>query len=109
LTLAVAIILAIAKAVFAFYVYDVVVSLAGFFPLPKPKGGLRKTRFAVIICAHNESNVISQIVANMRGQDYPAENVRVFVVADNCTDTTADVARKAGAIVLERRDEQNKT
>ncbi len=109
MTVVLSILLGIAKAVFLFYIYDLLVSLAGFFPLSKPKGGVGNTRFAVIICAHNESNVIAQIIANMRGQNYPADKVRVFVVADNCTDNTADVAQEAGAIVLERYDEKNKT
>jgi cellulose synthase/poly-beta-1,6-N-acetylglucosamine synthase-like glycosyltransferase len=113
LTIAISIVVAIAifiaKLVFALYLYDVLVSLAGFFPLPRPTGGSRRTRFAVIICAHNESNVVAHIVKNVRDQDYPPENLRVYVVADNCSDNTADVARAAGAIVLERRDEKNRT
>lgn len=63
-------------------------------------------RFAVLICARNEEAVIGQLVESIKAQDYPAEYVRIFVMADNCTDCTADMARHAGAAVYER---QNRT
>ena len=46
--------------------------------------------------------VIGQLVKSIKNQNYPMELVDIFVVADNCTDQTASVARKAGAIVRER-------
>ncbi len=59
-------------------------------------------RFGVLIAARNESNVIDQLVGSIMDQNYPKELVTVFVVADNCTDNTAEVARNAGAVVYER-------
>ena len=59
-------------------------------------------RFAVIIAARNEELVIGQLVKSIKSQNYPKKLVDIFVVADNCTDETASVARKAGAIVRER-------
>lgn len=70
--------------------------------LPLPSASLRKIRFDVIVPAHNEAAVIARTVTNLRGLDWPADQFRVLVVADNCTDTTADIARDAGAVVLER-------
>lgn len=42
-------------------------------------------------------------------QDYPKELITVFVVADNCTDKTAEVARNRGAVCYERFDNEHKT
>lgn len=58
--------------------------------------------FAMIVCAHNEDKVIAQLVDNLKRLRYPDEMYDIFVVADNCTDKTAEVARKAGAQVHER-------
>ncbi len=61
-------------------------------------------RFAVVIAAHNEELVIGELIRSIAEQDYPAELIDVFVVADACTDATAEVARGAGAFVYERDD-----
>ena len=58
-------------------------------------------RFGVIVCARNEESVISGIVADLRMQTYPADLIEVLVVAHNCTDSTATVARRSGVRVLE--------
>lgn len=60
--------------------------------------------FAVLISARNEEAVISELIESIKAQDYPAERIKVFVVADNCTDSTARIARIAGAEVIERFD-----
>ena len=61
-------------------------------------------RYAVLISARNEEAVIGQLLDSIARQDYPSEKLTAFVVADNCTDDTAQAARSAGAIVYERRD-----
>jgi cellulose synthase/poly-beta-1,6-N-acetylglucosamine synthase-like glycosyltransferase len=63
--------------------------------------------WAVVIPAHNEGMIIGTTVARLRTVS-PAEDL--FVVADNCTDDTAGVARQAGAQVWERHrpDERGK-
>ena len=64
-------------------------------------------RFGFVIAARNEENVIANLIESIRQQNYPSDMIDVFVVADNCTDKTADVAREAGAVVYERfNDEQ---
>ena len=65
----------------------------------------KKGRIAYLIPAHNEEDVIADTVKNvLGGQDYPKDKFDVFVVAHNCTDQTARIAREAGAIVLELND-----
>lgn len=59
-------------------------------------------RFGVIIAARNESAVIAQLIASIKNQHYPTDRLEIFVVADNCTDNTAEIARDAGAVVYER-------
>jgi len=60
--------------------------------------------FDVIVPAHDEAAGIAATVASLRGLDYPRDRFRVIVVADNCTDDTAQRARAAGAVVRERHD-----
>jgi len=62
-------------------------------------------RYAVLICARNEERVIANLIESVNSQTYPKELVTTFVIADNCTDSTAERARGAGAIVYERSDE----
>lgn len=61
-------------------------------------------RYAALIAARNEEAVIAELIESLRAQDYPADKLDIFVVADNCTDATAAVARQAGAQVFERFD-----
>ncbi|MDO4178922.1 MAG: glycosyltransferase family 2 protein [Phascolarctobacterium sp.] len=64
--------------------------------------------FAMIVCAHNEDKVIAQLVENLKRLRYPDEKYDIFVVADNCSDNTAQVAREAGAEVHERFSDEGK-
>ena len=64
----------------------------------------RLHRYAFFIAAHNEEAVIANLVHSIQDQDYPADLIDIFVVADACTDGTAAAAREAGAIVYERDD-----
>ena len=63
-----------------------------------------RTRFLILIPAHNEELLLGDVLDQLRGNAYPASHVTVAVVADNCDDRTADVARAHGASVLERTD-----
>ncbi|MFC7684560.1 glycosyltransferase family 2 protein [Ureibacillus sp. GCM10028918] len=62
----------------------------------------RLNKYAVIIAARNEELVIVELIKSIRKQSYSQENIDIFVIADNCTDQTAKVAKQAGAIVRER-------
>jgi cellulose synthase/poly-beta-1,6-N-acetylglucosamine synthase-like glycosyltransferase len=65
-------------------------------------------RFALVIPAHNESGQIETILHDAKALDYPAGAFTTIVIADNCTDDTADRARLSGATVLERHDLENR-
>ena len=61
-------------------------------------------RYAVVIAARNEECVLPVLLDSIKGQTYPRELIDIYVVADNCTDATAAVARRAGATVFEREN-----
>jgi len=56
----------------------------------------------LIVAAHNEEAVIGHIVDSLFRQNYPRNLFDVYVVADNCTDRTAEIAEEHGAIVYKR-------
>lgn len=63
--------------------------------------------FAIIIPAHNEGSVITETLKSCAQIDYPSNKFQVFVIADNCTDNTAEIARNNGVICYERQDDVN--
>ena len=73
-------------------------------PLASPS---KAHRYAVLIAARNEENVISGLLDSLRAQTYDMSLVTVFVAADNCTDSTAAIARTHGAVVYERFNQLN--
>lgn len=91
---------------------SVITAIFGTFTLPYWLIGLFFTRkfkpakvnhkYAICIAARNEEAVIGNLLDSIRRQDYPSELLTVFVVADNCTDNTAAVARDMGAVCYER-------
>src|ERR1700753_3597765 len=76
--------------------------LSGRPQTPPPSS--RRMRFDIIVPAHNEEAVIVAAVRSLLAVDWPADRFRVVVVADNCTDSTAEIASAAGAHVLSRFD-----
>lgn len=66
------------------------------------KDAEQNNRYAVLISARNEDAVIGHLIDSIRQNDYPQDLVDVYVVADNCTDSTAEISRNSGAIVYER-------
>ena len=85
--------------------YKVVYFVIGFLCKPKtfPEARTQHT-YGIIIAARNEERVIGNLIQSIRRQDYDPERIRIFVVADNCTDRTAEICRELGAVVYERHD-----
>lgn len=69
---------------------------------PHPPG--RMPRLLILVPAHDESLLIGGCVASLLGMRRQRASVRVIVIADNCQDETAAIARQFGAEVLERID-----
>ncbi len=92
---------------FVCYAYQIVYTLAALLRRRETK----KTdapvhRFAVLIAARNEEAVLPSLIDSIRAQKYPQDMVDIFVVADNCTDHTAEAALAAGAEVFQRCSDQ---
>ena len=62
----------------------------------------KEHNYAFLIAARNEEKVIADLIDSIKSQNYPQDKIHIFVVADNCTDKTAEMARNNGAIVFER-------
>lgn len=92
----------IATVFFVCYSYQFAYILVPYLKKEKPHKPAELHRYAVLISARNEELVIGNLLDSISAQDYPSSLVRVFVVADNCTDKTAKVARAHGAIVYKR-------
>ena len=93
-----------------FWLYQLMVSLCSLVKLKdKPLLVNKDHRFMAIIPAHNEEAVVANLVESLKNQTYNKDLYDIYVIADNCTDNTAKVAKEAGAIVYERFDTVNKT
>ena len=93
---------------FACYMYQFLYIPISWFAAKKPAPPAGAHRFAVLIAARNEQEVIGNLIDSIKAQDYPEKLIKIFVVADNCTDATARVARSRGAAVFERRDPERR-
>ena len=94
----------------AYWCYQTAISLCSLIKLKdKPYLINKKHKFMAIIPAHNEERVVSNLIESLKNQTYDKDLYDIYVIADNCTDNTANVARRAGAIVLERFDPAHKT
>ena len=67
-----------------------------------------KYRFAVVVPAYNEDKMIAKTLYSLFSLVYPKNFYDVFVIADNCSDDTADIARSIGAKVLERHNKEQR-
>lgn len=83
--------------------------ILGFFLTRKFKPTQNHHKYAIVIAARNEESVIGNLLDSIKKQDYPQDLLTVFVVADNCTDSTAEVARQKGAVCYERFDSEHRT
>lgn len=89
-----------------FYSYQIVYIFVGLFRRQKPLPKETIHRIAVLIAARNEAAVIGALLDSIHTQHYPAECIDIFVVADNCTDNTAQIAAEHGAVVYERQNKK---
>lgn len=85
-----------------FTIYYILLAVCGTWHPKEKKILTPKHKFAVVIPAHNEEMVLGALLDNLKQLKYPDELYDVYVIADNCTDSTAKLAREHGAYVFER-------
>ncbi len=89
--------------------YKTAYKILGLFFTRKFKPAKNNHKYAILVAARNEEAVIGNLLDSINAQDYPKELITVFIVADNCTDKTAEIARSKGAVCHERFDSERKT
>lgn len=82
--------------------FQVIYLFVPFFVKRKPHKEPKANRYAILIAARNEENVLPHLLDSIAAQDYPQELITTYVVADNCTDRTAEIAAARGAHVFSR-------
>ena len=90
-------------------VHFFVFAFIGIFRKKKYPEVARNNRFGIIIPARNEENVISDLIDSIHRNDYPQELLQIFVIAHNCSDHTAEIARNHGATVYEYNNSEENT
>ena len=94
--------------VFALMLYYFVLAFFGLKRKKEKKNYTPTKKFAMIVAAHNEEVVIGKLIESMLNQNYPRELFDIFIIADNCTDNTAKIARKYGVYVYERFNKEQR-
>ncbi|MHA0856603.1 glycosyltransferase family 2 protein [Paenibacillus sp. CMAA1364] len=89
-----------------FVTIQVILAFVGLYQFAFSLFGLRRNKkkqifapnksFAVLVAAHNEEQVVGALMDNLKNLDYPSELYDVFVICDNCTDSTASIVREHG-------------
>ena len=88
---------------FLCYSYQIFYTIVPFSIKPRPhKKIVKKNKIAILIAARNEERVIGNLLSSIKNQDYDRNYLSVVVIADNCTDNTAKIAKENGATVFER-------
>ncbi len=87
---------------FIYCMYFAITGLFGFKNYHKSMFGRHKAKykFGVVIAGRNEEKVIGGLIKSLQKQHYPEHLFEIFVVPNNCTDRTEDVAREAGATII---------
>lgn len=74
-------------------IYKTVLGIIGFCGTKKYKPTAQKHTYAICIAARNEEKVIKNFLDSVAASDYPLDKITVFIIAHNCTDNTAQVAK----------------
>ncbi|MBR5774563.1 MAG: glycosyltransferase family 2 protein [Clostridia bacterium] len=92
---------------FLAYLYQLIYIIVGLVnKKPKYNPAQKNHRIAVVISARNEEKVLPQLIDSIHKQNYPQELIDIMVIADNCTDSTPQLARDMGAYVYERHNDK---
>lgn len=84
--------------------YQLFLTFFGWYRPKNKKMVAPQKTFAVLVAAHNEEQVVGALIENLKTLDYPRDMYDIFVICDNCTDNTADIARHHGVYAMERHN-----
>lgn len=92
-----------------FCFYKTIFIIIGFFLKSKKYPDTEQAlNYAFVIAAKNEEKVIGKLIESIRNQDYDQSKITIFVVADNCSDSTSQICKDLGCVVYERINEKLK-
>lgn len=89
--------------------YMVFFNIVGMFKNKKYPATEEKLKYAIVVAARNEARVIADLIQSVYKSNYDQKKLQIFVMAHNCTDKTAEIARKNGAIVYEYNNPNERT
>ena len=90
-------------------VHFAVFSIVGVFSRKTYPQTDKKNKYGLIIPARNEEKVVAGLIESIMKNNYPQELLQIFVIAHNCTDKTAEVARRYGVTVYEYNNPKENT
>ena len=100
----------IINVLFSIYIFHFIFfAISAIFHKKKFPKTEEKCRYGVLISAKDEENVIPRLINSIRSTTYPQDKLDIFIIAHNCQDKTAEVAKSLGATVIIYNDENAKT
>ena len=90
-------------------IYQIIFAIASFLIRRKKievENYFKYHRFAILIPAHNEELLLGNTIDNLKKINYPSDLTDIIVIADNCWDRTAEIAKKKRVVCLERFDKK---
>ena len=92
------------------YLHFTVFAVVGTFTKKKKAPVTDKfNRLGVIIPARNEESVVPGLIESVQKNNYPQDKLQIFVIAHNCSDRTAEIARSMGVTVYEYNNPEENT
>ena len=85
----------------AIALHYIVFAIVGIFKRKTYPSTDERLKYGLIIPARNEEAVVGNLIKSIQKNNYPQEKLHIFVIAHNCTDKTAEIARSLGATVYE--------
>lgn len=67
------------------------------------------SKYGVVISAKDEENVIPRLINSIKSTDYPQDKLDIIIIAHNCVDNTASLAKSLGARVIVYNNENERT
>ena len=87
----------------------VIFAIVGIFKKKRYPRTEKQYKYGLIIPARNEENVVAGLIESIQKNNYPQDKLKIFVIAHNCSDRTAEIARSMGVDTYEYNNPQENT